>query len=132
MKYFYSNCLKQLSKQQNAQFNFDIGAVNAIQKKFVQLHEIDEQIKSSTLYQHFYQHFCRMFILTSAFLQHDLVFYFNTGKKLRTYKSFCTTCFYYYKKHPNSDNKSDHVLLAFNSSFMTDTLYLRKIRSGET
>ena len=39
-----------------------------------------------------------------------------------------TTCFYYYKKHPNSDNKFDHVLHAFNSSFMTVSLYLRKIQ----
>ena len=125
MKYFYSNCLKQLSKQQNAQFNFDIGAVNAIQKKFVQLHEIDDTNKLKV---HFYQHFYSIFILTSAFTQLDLAFYFNTGKKLWTYKSFSTTCFYYYKKHPNSDNKFDHVLHAFNSSFMTVSLYLRKIQ----
>ena len=44
MKYFFWCCLNTTVRKFN---NSNIDAVNAIQKKFVYLHEMGEQIKSS-------------------------------------------------------------------------------------
>ena len=46
MKYFFWYCLNATVCKFN---NSNIGTVNAIQKKFVYLHEMGEQIKSSLL-----------------------------------------------------------------------------------
>ena len=46
MKYFSWYCLYTTARKVN---NSNIGAINAIQKKFVYLHEMGEQIKSSLI-----------------------------------------------------------------------------------
>ena len=46
MKYFFWYCLNRTARKFN---NSSIGTVNVIQKKFVYLHEMGEQIKSSLL-----------------------------------------------------------------------------------
>ena len=52
--------------------NFRIGKGNAIQKKFIYLHQIDEQIKSSlllTLLQYVYSYSCFPFLQSSFLFQ---------------------------------------------------------------
>ena len=46
MKYFFWCCLNQTVRKFN---NSNIGTVNAMQKKFVYLHEMGKQIKSPLL-----------------------------------------------------------------------------------
>ena len=98
MQYFFRYCLNTTVYEFN---NFNIGTVNAIRKKFVQLHEMGEQIKSSLL--------LTVVILVSLFLLHlsfacNPTSYFNMGKKLRRHISFSSTCSCHYRKHPKNDN----------------------------
>ena len=73
------------------------------------------------------------FILTSAFICLQSSFLCQHGKKTMKTFTIPLTCFCYYRKHPNRDNKigredgSGHLLLASNSTFMTDFMYLGTI-----
>ena len=56
---------------------------------------------------HFYYRYCSKCV-TSAFicLQSQVLFqHEHEQKKLGRHVSFSSTCFYYYKKHPNNGNK---------------------------
>ena len=55
-------------------------------------------------------------------------FYFNMRKKLWTHISFSSTCFCFYRRYPNRDNKIfPYHLIASNSNFMADSQYLGTI-----
>ena len=73
MNYFCWYCLNTTVRKFN-----NIGTINAIQKKFVYLHEMGEKVKSP-LYKS--QRYCCKFILASAFICQQSSFLFQHGKK---------------------------------------------------
>ena len=73
MQYFLWYCLNATLCEFN---NFNIGTVNAIQKKLVLLHEMDEQINTSLLM------LLYKFILTSACICLQSTLLFQHGKKI--------------------------------------------------
>ena len=109
MKYFFVVFLKYSStKFQQHQHWYS----KTIQKKFLYLHEMGQQIKSSLLI----KRCCSKFILTSAFIYLQSSFLFQHGKKaMRIYIILLhilipVITFVYY-----------HLFLAFSSTFMTDS-----------
>ena len=101
--------------------NSNIGAVNAIQKKFVYLHEIKSKVHLKL------ERYCSKFILLQFSFDYNPAFYFNIEKSYEdiyhspphvsviTGKILITICCY-------------HPLLAFNSTFMTGSVYLGTIQ----
>ena len=83
MQYFLWYCLNATLYEFN---NFNIGTVNAIQKKLLLLHEMDEQINTSLLM------LLYKFILTSACICLQSSLLFQHGKKI--YEDM-----YYYPPH---------------------------------
>ena len=81
--------------------NFNVGIVIAIQKKFVWLLEMGEQIKKMTFVNAIA---VSLFLFQLSFACNSAL-YFNMGKKLWRHMSFSSTCFCYYMKHPNNNNK---------------------------
>ena len=123
MKYFVWYCLNTIVRKFN---NSNIGRVNAVQKKFFYLHKMGQQIKSSlllTLLQQVYSHF--NFNLPTIQLSVS-----NWEKTIWRHISFSSTCFCYYRKHPNNDNKICQLpyFLASSTTFMTDSTYLDTIQ----
>ena len=121
-KYFFWYCLNTTVRKFN---NSEMGAVNAIQKKFVYT-KWARKLKA-----HFYlKRYCSKFIFTQGFICLQSSFYFNwekslddiyhsppnvyviTGNILITLKRFAPY----------------HLLLVSNSTFMTDAMYLRTIQ----
>ena len=61
--------------------------------------------------------------------------HFNNGKKLLWHISFSSTCFSYYRKHRNNDVLRFVrycLLLAYKSTFMTDSQYLGTIHTWKS
>ena len=92
MKYFFWYSLNTTVCNFN---NSNIGTVNAIQKKWSSKSKVHFQLKR----------YYSKFILTSAFKCLQSSFLFQHGKKLWRHISFSSTCFCYYRKHSNNDNK---------------------------
>ena len=124
-KYFLWYCLTTTVRKFN---NSNIGAVNAIQTKFVYLHKIGEQIKSFLLIKTLLQ-LLSLFLLQISFA-YGACLYFNMGKKIWRYISFSSTCFCYYWKILITIIRFDryYPFLASNSTFMTDSMYLGAIQ----
>ena len=119
MKYFFWYCLKQQCVSFN---NSNICTVNAIQKKFVCLHEMGGLIKSSPL--------IKNAIAVSLFLLQFLLALFQYVKKaMKIY-------IYIYNSPPHVSVVTGnilitrikftryHLLLATNSTFLVDSMYL--------
>ena len=78
-------------------YNFNIGAINAIQRNLSACTKWANKLKVR-----FYYRFCSKFILSFAC---NPAFYFNTGKRLLRFISFSSIWFCYYRKHPNNDSR---------------------------
>ena len=100
MKYFFWYSLNTTVHKLN---NSNISKVNANKKKFVYLHcNWARKLKVHFELNCYYS----KFIVTSAFIcLQSSTLYFNMGKKLWRNMSFSSTCFCYYMKYPNNDNK---------------------------
>ena len=103
MKYFFWYYLNTTVRK------FNICAVHAIQKKFVYLHQMGEQIKSSLLIkmllQQVYSYFSFHFPTIQIFI--------SMGKKLWIHISFSSTGLCYYRKHLNNDDNEICPLLSY-------------------
>ena len=97
-KYFFWYCLNTIVRKFN---NYNTTTVNSIQKNLSYLHEIGEQVKLSL----WSKRYCLKLILTSIFICLQSKFLFQHERKLWRHLSSSSTCFCYYRKHPNHDNR---------------------------
>ena len=98
--------------------NSNICAVNAVQKKFVFCTKLVNKLKV-----HFWlKHYCSRFILTSAFIcqQSSFLFQDNSTPHVSVITGNILITMIRFSRY--------HLLLASNSTFMTDSMYLGTIQ----
>ena len=99
MKYFFWYCLNTTVHKFN---NSNIGTVNEIQKNLSIYTKWASKLKVHFLL----KRYCSKFILNSVFICLQPSFLFQQGKKVWRH-IFSSTCFCYYRKHLNNNNKID-------------------------